>query len=45
MLDPLVLVQAEATIDGEYDDWNDLTGEQYHFPNQYRNRVVPAAAY
>lgn len=40
-ISPLVLVQAEATVDGEYDDWDDLTGEQYHFPNQYRNRVVP----
>jgi hypothetical protein len=40
-LSPLVLFEAEATVGGEYDDWNDLTGEQYHFPNQYRNRVVP----
>ncbi len=39
-LPPLVLVQADATVGGEYDDWNDLTGEQYRFPNQYRNRVI-----
>ena len=41
VLSPLVLVQTEATVGGEFDDWDDLTGEQYHFPNQYRNRVVP----
>jgi hypothetical protein len=39
-LSPLVLFEAEATAGGDYDDWNDLTGEQYHYPNQYRNRVV-----
>src|SRR6185503_16885091 len=38
---PLVLVENEATVGGRYDDWKDVTGERYHFPNQYRNRVIP----
>ncbi len=37
---PLVLVENEATEGGHYDDWKDVTGERYHFPNQYRNKVV-----
>lgn len=37
---PLVLVENEATTGGQYDHWQDTTGEQYHYPNQYRNRVV-----
>jgi hypothetical protein len=36
----LVLVENEATLGGNYDHWNDLTGIAYHFPNQYKNRVV-----
>src|SRR5205823_1869092 len=36
--DPLVLVENEVTVDARYDDWKDVTGERYHFPNQYRNR-------
>jgi hypothetical protein len=36
---PLVLFEAEATAGGKYDSWQDTTGEQYHFPNQYRKRV------
>jgi hypothetical protein len=39
-LPPLVLFEAEVTAGGAYDNWQDMTGEQYHFPNQYRNRVV-----
>jgi hypothetical protein len=38
--DPLVLVENEVTVDARYDDWKDVTGERYHFPNQYRNRFV-----
>jgi hypothetical protein len=38
---PLVLVQNERTAGGHFDHWEDVTGERYHFPNQYRNRVVP----
>ncbi len=41
MLDPLVLVENERTYGGKYDHWQDLTGIAYHFPNQYRRRVVP----
>ena len=38
-LTPIVLVENEVTIGGEHDDWRDETGNQYHFPNQYRGRV------
>jgi Domain of unknown function (DUF3883) len=37
----LVLVENEVTVGGKYDFWNDDTGVQYHYPNQYRNRVRP----
>lgn len=40
-LAPIVLVEAEATLGGAYDGWEDVTGERYHFPNQYKNRVLP----
>lgn len=33
---PLVLVQNERTAGGHFDHWEDVTGERYHFPNQYR---------
>ena len=36
---PIVLVENEQTEGGRYDYWKDVTGELYHFPNQYRNRV------
>lgn len=37
---PLVLVQNERTAAEAYEHWKDVTGEQYHFPNQYKNRMV-----
>jgi len=37
----LVLVENEVTVGGDYDFWADDTGVQYHYPNQYRNRVRP----
>ncbi len=39
-LSPLVLVENERTAKGRYDHWQDATGERYHFPNQYRNRMI-----
>lgn len=36
---PLVLVQNERTEGGHYDYWEDVKGELYHFPNQYKNRI------
>ena len=36
----LVLVQNEATKGGDYDFWEDNTGEQYHYPNTYKNKVL-----
>ncbi len=41
----LVLVQNERTAGGHFDHWEDVTGERYHFPNQYRNRVVPGCPF
>ena len=37
----LVLVENEVTAGGRYDHWQDVTGERYQFPNQYRNKVQP----
>jgi hypothetical protein len=34
---PVVLVQNPVIIDPEF-DWKDILGEQYHFPNKYKNR-------
>ena len=38
---PIVLTESERTAGGVYDSWKDITGEQYHFPNQYRKKVLP----
>lgn len=37
----IVLVENEITVGNRYDSWMDVTGERYHFPNQYKNRVRP----
>jgi hypothetical protein len=42
---PLVLVENERTASEPYEHWKDVTGEQYHFPNQYRNRIVPGTSF
>lgn len=36
----LVLVENEVTAGGRYDHWQDVTGERYQFPNQYRGKVI-----
>lgn len=36
---PLILVQNEITAGNKYDHWEDDEGVQYHFPNQYINKV------
>lgn len=36
---PLVLVQNERTEGARYDFWDDATGERYHYPNQYKNKI------
>lgn len=36
---PLVLVQNEVTAENRYDHWEDNEGVQYHFPNQYINKI------
>lgn len=40
-LQPLILVENERTEGGNYDHWQDATGERYHFPNGYKNKVLP----
>ena len=42
---PLVLVQNEVTVSKAHQRWQDVTGEQYHFPNQYKNRVKPGTTF
>jgi len=36
---PIVLTTNEVILSGH--SWKDREGEQYHFPNQYRNRIIP----
>jgi Holliday junction resolvase-like predicted endonuclease len=36
---PIVLTSNEKILSGH--SWKDLEGEQYHFPNQYRNLITP----
>jgi hypothetical protein len=38
--EPIVLVQNEVTIDPQYENWQDETGKQYHFPNAYVNLIA-----
>jgi len=40
-LSPIILVQNERTAGGLYDHWQDVTGERYQYPNQYKNKVLP----
>jgi hypothetical protein len=43
-VDPRPLVLAENEVNaGESFDWKDVTGERYHFPNNYKNKIVPGA--
>jgi predicted RNA-binding protein with PUA-like domain len=36
---PLVLVQNERTVGARFDFWDDSTGERYHYPNSYKNKI------
>jgi len=36
---PIVLVQNERTEGERFDFWDDATGERYHYPNKYKNKV------
>jgi hypothetical protein len=40
----LVLAENEANATDDH-DWNDETGVRYHFPNKYKNFVVPGAKF
>jgi hypothetical protein len=37
-LPPLILVENEVTATESHGHWLDITGESYHFPNQYLNK-------
>ena len=39
MIMPLILTQNEVTVNDAH-DWNDIEGEQYHYPTKYRNKVI-----
>lgn len=32
----LILVQNERTFEKQYDHWEDVLGERYHYPNIYK---------
>lgn len=40
-----MLVQNERTINGRYDDFDDLTGERYHFIARYAGSVRPGTPF
>jgi len=40
---PIVLTSNEKILSGHA--WKDREGEQYHFPNQYRNKIVPGETF
>lgn len=37
----LVLAENEVHARAEFSKWQDVTGERYHFPNSYRNKILP----
>lgn len=37
----LVLAENEIHARAEFEKWEDVTGERYHFPNIYRNKISP----
>lgn len=37
----LVLAENEIHARSEFAKWQDVTGERYHYPNNYRNTLVP----
>jgi hypothetical protein len=41
---PIVLAQNEVTVNPDH-QWKDILGEQYHFPNQYRNIIQPGTPF
>lgn len=43
-LRPLILAENEVSAGASF-DWKDVTGERYHFPNAYKNKIVPGARF
>jgi hypothetical protein len=37
---PVVLVSNDANANDRF-NWQDITGVQYHYPNQYKNIIQP----
>lgn len=37
----LILVENEVTEGHRYDHWEDKTGIKYHYPNIYKNKIIP----
>jgi len=42
---PVILVQNDVTEGNRYDHWKDVLGERYHFPNQYKNKVLTGESF
>ncbi len=40
---PIILTSNEKILSGY--DWKDIEGEQYHYPNQYRNLITPGTPF
>ena len=41
---PRVLTENEVKVNALH-DWRDVTGEHYHFPNQYKGRLAPGTRF
>jgi len=37
---PIVLTINDKILNPDH-QWNDIVGVQYHYPNQYKNKVIP----
>ena len=42
---PLILVQSEVTANVKFEKWKNIEGEQYHYPNKYRNKVIEGESF
>jgi hypothetical protein len=42
---PIVLVQNDRTAGGRFDDFEDITGQQFHFIENYLPRVIPGTPF
>ncbi len=42
---PLILVQNEVTANSKFEKWKDIEGEQYHYPNKYKNKITEGESF